>query len=88
LLLDGANSDGKSRLNLEAVDVALNMLSAPDRTNFWYFVGHFLACRGDKKNAAVYLERCADAAEHNSDLFRALAAVELREHLQGAGKKP
>jgi tetratricopeptide (TPR) repeat protein len=88
LFLDSAKAGASGRLDLEAVEAVLAAMEPAERTNYQYFVGHFLACRGDMKNAAVYLEHCAEAAERDVELFRALAAVELREKVRTAGKKP
>jgi tetratricopeptide (TPR) repeat protein len=88
LFIAAGKPDANAHRDLAAVDAVLAALDPTDRTNFQYFIGHFLACRGDKKNAAVYLERCASASERNVQLCRALAAVELREKLRPEEKKP
>jgi tetratricopeptide (TPR) repeat protein len=88
LFLRCTDAGEKGRLDLEAVEAALKAMAEVDRTDFYYFVGHFLALRGDKKNAAAYLERCASAVDRKSDIFRALAAVELRENPAAGGKSP
>jgi tetratricopeptide (TPR) repeat protein len=71
----------------EAVEAALRWLPDYTRPDYCYHIGHFFALRGDKKNAAAYLERCALAPEHRSVMFQSLAAAELRDVSEAGGEK-
>ncbi len=62
----------------QALDAALSGADPMSKEASYYLIGQFLECRGQKKAAAVYFNRCAVGKSAPADLVL-LATIRLRE---------
>ncbi len=81
---------GKNGLpDSQAIEDVLGGMSAKLQADACYFIGRFLARRGDAKGAAEYLTRCTTAAEPQTILIQTLAMDALRKSKPGTdGNRP